>query len=425
MGWTIVYLILESIIVLLVYKYIFHAKLVKQVWKYVVGIILVALVQGGLYLWNPNITGSLLIWCLGWIIPLCYSEKYKGRMVLYYPIVCNGFSIASVLFAYVWAFVLRIDYITVVKSIPYTSLVDASIIIVLVIIGICGKKRNYEVVKLGVSQYLMLCIGTFCSIIMIGYAQNLEKGEESQVEYISAVGMALVIVACLFIVLGTWHQIVWKRSKEYQMQNELYENFLEMQEQHIRSIIREDEKMRRFRHDYRAHTIAMHALMQNNQVDELKQYIANMESDLKQWQVTKYTGLSAVDAIVEEVHQRCRDKHVHWEWEGTLLGEEKIDLYALCVIFSNLLNNALEACERKEGPTEIKVLVKRHCNLCYIKISNTCEEDLTIEKINVTSKEDDKNHGLGIRNVREIVEKQRGKIEYQIESGWCHVEVRF
>jgi sensor histidine kinase regulating citrate/malate metabolism len=86
-------------------------------------------------------------------------------------------------------------------------------------------------------------------------------------------------------------------------------------------------------------------------------------------------------------------------------------------IFSNLLDNAIEGCQRnRESDNYIKIKTTRIGNYLGIKIINskaTEENILTEENIYRTTKMDKKNHGYGLRIIEEIISQYDGYKELQ------------
>lgn len=99
----------------------------------------------------------------------------------------------------------------------------------------------------------------------------------------------------------------------------------------------------------------------------------------------------------------------------------------LSIIICNLITNAIEAVEKvKYGEKYIGFYVKEGKIFNFITVKNSCisdEVNFMGEKI-ITSKKDKKNHGFGLKNIKNIVEKNYGEIEYKIEKNIFIVEIR-
>ena len=89
----------------------------------------------------------------------------------------------------------------------------------------------------------------------------------------------------------------------------------------------------------------------------------------------------------------------------------------------NILVNAIEACEKTSSNRVVSISVQIiNKKLCIIE-KNTMSGNLVLDKagIPVTTKNDKKNHGLGTKNIRDVVAKHDGMIKFTCEDGWFEI----
>ena len=91
-----------------------------------------------------------------------------------------------------------------------------------------------------------------------------------------------------------------------------------------------------------------------------------------------------------------------------------IDDVDLIGLFSNLIDNAIEACEGVPNDKSISVITSPHYNYLHIKVTNTKDPSRIILKDGLkTTKPDKDNHGYGTHIIRKIVEKYNGELSYE------------
>lgn len=420
---TILFVFLEIIGIGMVFCTVLHAKLVRKPMRYIVGSVILILLQYIFQLTGSDFEGAFGIQCFGWVLPFFYVENYGVKKILNFHIAYNGFSIVSVAFAYMWVFIVGVEYTELIQTTFYKILVDITVIIILAVYGYATRKKEKRELELNLGQSLVLFIGLWCLGLIIGFAQMIESDILYSERMGRIVGIMMTTVSILFILLSVWQQISWRRVQEYKLQNKMYETYLSIQEKHIKDVILRDEKIRHFRHDFRAHMTAIDALLKKDKIEELKQYVEQIQDKQQEWESECITGSYAVDAVIGECYQKAQGQNIIWEWEGILYLEDSTLIYDMCVLFSNLLNNAIEACEKLEKVGVIKVKIGKFQGKNYISISNTCRQNLKIEDLSTTSKGDGRYHGLGIRNIQEVVNKRNGTMEYEIGNGWFHIKV--
>ena len=121
-----------------------------------------------------------------------------------------------------------------------------------------------------------------------------------------------------------------------------------------------DKNMRKFRHDFRAHALAIRGHAQDCEDTWLMTYVDEMigasEMDMHQ----RYTKIAALDAIIQEMFELAARDGIQVTWKGTLGERVDIRIFDLCTIFSNLLLNAIEACRFVDGTRSIESEVYRY-----------------------------------------------------------------
>ena len=86
----------------------------------------------------------------------------------------------------------------------------------------------------------------------------------------------------------------------------------------------------------------------------------------------------------------------------------------LVVLLSNLLNNAIEACEKCKDNKKIQLKFVMEENAIVLSVKNTYTEPVIYEKNEIkTSKSMPEEHGVGIKNIKKIVEKYEGSYTIQ------------
>ncbi len=79
------------------------------------------------------------------------------------------------------------------------------------------------------------------------------------------------------------------------------------------------------------------------------------------------------------------------------------------IIIANLLDNAIEACEKCAGEKIIRVQLRYQNEKLFIAVSNTYNGKVKGSKtLPETQKADVTRHGFGLKNIKSIVEKYNG-----------------
>jgi len=421
------YLLTEMLNYLLVYKVIFGAEITKNRKRWIKGIFCLYLIHFILLFQCDELTSRAMSAVTMLILPLCMLEKREKKNFIIYPFILMGTTNVIVSFTYLWAIVSEVPEYSILEDDNYKLFFQCIPFILMLLLEGYRKyrKKNTIRVQLGWQQYILFYTGALCTYFMNSAIQTLSMGNLSD-RVINICGMAISVASIVFIVLILWQGIVVYREIQYKEQCEMNEKYMEAQEEHFRQLMEQDEKMRKFRHDMNSHIYMMKYYCENDKQGELKAYLARLTEESTVEEVRSYTGNQSVDAILSPLIHRAKEKQIALEIKGELSEETKVSVYDLCTILSNLLKNAIEACEKvpPRKPRKIEVILGSYNRQLYFQVGNTAADTLVIGNHRLeTSKEDKRNHGIGSRNVEETVEKYEGEIIYSCENGWFQVEI--
>ena len=97
----------------------------------------------------------------------------------------------------------------------------------------------------------------------------------------------------------------------------------------------------------------------------------------------------------------------------------------LCSVFTNLIDNAIEACNRYSIAGEVKVTATVRGEYFYIVVTDPLPENADKEKLLEmnTVKENPIEHGYGKQIVRKVTETYDGMCSYSVEDGVFIAEI--
>lgn len=143
-------------------------------------------------------------------------------------------------------------------------------------------------------------------------------------------------------------------------------------------------------------------------IDELERAIMFYDSKIK-------TGNEVVDILLSEKSLQCREKQIDF---SCMADGHALDFMAapdISVLFGNAIDNAIEAELREEkGLRSISVYVAKQENLITIAIENYFSGSLVRtgkDGLPQTSKEDQGEHGYGLKSIRLIAQKYGGAMQ--------------
>ena len=173
-------------------------------------------------------------------------------------------------------------------------------------------------------------------------------------------------------------------------------------------------------HDMNHHLQMIYHLAKKNGTPEIEEYVNSISTPINELSDTTWSGVDIVDAILNHTVLEAQRQGIEIDVNAEFPKDCNITSDDLCVILFNLLDNAMEACLRRMwqtgNPPRIEVTIRRIHQFLIIKIQNPCIPPRKLFGIFPTTKADARHHGIGLRNVREKVEKYNGSLEIEVED---------
>lgn len=191
---------------------------------------------------------------------------------------------------------------------------------------------------------------------------------------------------------------------------------LNQQEKSMLEVDRRYEEISKIRHDMKNYVACAIALAENKDYKELIKYL-NDYSDTKLEKYRNYitTESRVVNAVINSKLSLAQENEISIDCviTGKIGNIREIDI---SILLSNLLDNAIEQCEKKNDKARLKIeMYNKNAFLC-VKIKNTCTHNVLLENPTLeTTKEDKGNHGLGLKSVQDIVSKYSGSIDFSFK----------
>ena len=198
----------------------------------------------------------------------------------------------------------------------------------------------------------------------------------------------------------------------------------ELIETHYNEVDNMYRQMRLWRHDYRNHIQTMKAYAAAGDLDAIRSYLDELETDLSAVDTVIRTGNKMTDAILNSKISLARSKNIKVTADANVpvaLGFSEIDL---CIIIGNLFDNAIEASlSLPEEERMIRVYIDIKNTQLYISFTNmTAGKKLPrLGRGFATTKGN--NRGLGLPHIDSVVDRLGGYLYRASEDGAFTTEI--
>lgn len=231
--------------------------------------------------------------------------------------------------------------------------------------------------------------------------------------YISAAGLLFITVLVFALFSKLQNQLTISRdNREMKMQ-------LELQRQSAEKMENAYNHTRALRHDLKNHLRALGGMLQSGNTDDALAYIQTMQSDLEDATYFAVTGNTAVDAILNEKLLTAQRQETNLRFDAVTLKNTKAKPMDLCIILSNALDNALEACRKLSDiqSRTVSLKIREESDFLLISVQNpVAQPPKKLGNSFLSDKKDRENHGIGLRSIRLTAEKYSGEVLAECEN---------
>ena len=198
----------------------------------------------------------------------------------------------------------------------------------------------------------------------------------------------------------------------------------ELIETHYAEVENMYRQTRGWRHDYRNHIQVMKGYAAAGDMDSIRSYLDELDTDLRTVDTVIKTGNKMTDAILNSKISLARSKGIDVEADASIpvaLTTSELDL---CVIIGNLFDNAIEASlPLPEGQRKIRVYMDMKNTQLYISFTNLTAGKKQRKLGNLFRSTKGEGHGLGLLRIDDIVARYGGYLSRNSEDGAFTTEI--
>lgn len=194
-------------------------------------------------------------------------------------------------------------------------------------------------------------------------------------------------------------------------------------EQHYAEVENMYRKMREWRHDYHNHIQALATMLEQGDTEKAREFLSEIHDTLTKVDTVLKTGNTMVDAILNSKISLMYSKNIRVDATAKVPAELTVKDIDLCVIIGNLLDNAMEACEKlPEGSRFIRIYISVKGNHLYMSFTNSAGKKQ--EKVGMLFRSTKGVlGGIGLSRVDSLVSQYGGYVTRASEDGGYTTEV--
>lgn len=227
------------------------------------------------------------------------------------------------------------------------------------------------------------------------------------------------IVCYIFLMMlyfGLIYSIIHRKLAGYYKKESLnYKEQFEEEYSYFQLYKKKQKDTSQFRHDWQNHMLVLQKMLQEGDYGKAEEYFESLSGMTSLSRQTILTGNEMLDMLLCIKEAVCAREGIRISMDGTLSALPALHPVDSSILFSNLLDNAIEANQKVETDRFIHIRARLVNESVYLEMENPMKNGLQYDGTQlVTTKADSDSHGLGLKNVTEIIQKYKG--QYHIDG---------
>lgn len=270
-----------------------------------------------------------------------------------------------------------------------------------------SKSLKIEELKWHIIGFFLIL--SYFYIVLSCFVQNKITYSVLGIAFLSNIVFAFLLFGVCFVYLNIKKQM---RDKEKEI--ELLKEKGKIHVDYYREVSYFQKQINKLYHDLKNHILIANQLNS----EKLKgEYTESLERYFSEFQVKVNSGNEILDILLRKKIEECERKKIDLKLHVNFSKGSFVNLVDVSIIFGNVLDNAIEACERITDEKKwIELFVDEYEDFIYIKISNPF---LVVKKEKgrlMSLKNDDEKHGLGLECLEDTLQKYGGTCIYTTEQ---------
>lgn len=276
----------------------------------------------------------------------------------------------------------------------------------LILSGIVNPKARYTKIPTNLVYFpfsVTICLGIFwyiCTREEIPYEVQIWLAVSS-----------LIIFGSTILLFITYQQQIESESEYIRLKSEYTR--LQTEKSYYDILEQQNQNLMIYAHDAKKHLAAIQTLSNDPAINS---YITKLSDQLKSYSQNCHSGNMMLDVMINKYVLDSERRDIRFDYNVrscNLSGMEDIDLVA---VLGNLMDNAMASAEKSQNKdVSLETTVRNGYNV--IIISNGCDfPPNTYGGHLVTSKEDRKLHGYGLKSVSKTLKKYEGDFSWEYDE---------
>ena len=279
------------------------------------------------------------------------------------------------------------------------------------------KKEEYHFNR---NEWIMI-LSAFMITLLIGISMYMITvgGKTTEYIYVAVTLLISCLDAVIFIFLRKMN-----RTSQIEKERDIMEIQLQRQQDEMQHLQQQYEEILILRHDFRNGIDCLCGMVEQGDCSGALEY-AKQFKERKVNTILSQVQCSStmLNAVVNAKFNDAQSKGIDTSLRLVIQIPHDLE-FDLSIMLSNLLDNAIEACEKNPSNAQILLTISEEAGYYRIVVRNTIAASVLKKNQELkTEKANKKLHGWGLRSVTDLVSKRNGLIDFYEKEGMFYVDI--
>lgn len=346
---------------------------------------------------------------------------WKVFLIGIYTVVLLGTSVLAMGF---FVNILKVDAVRLVSAgDPFRiAMIMVAKLLLAAVVAVAAVFKEHVMLlqKMGVWILMAPCLTISLGVLLFKIIVEFYK-QTADIVWI----IWLLLLICALCIMSFWLAYGAYQGKQQKKRSEYLRKQMNVQQQTYKHQYENIRKVRKTQHDMKHRLVVIEQLLIEKDYERAQSYTKEFLAELDAVKEFKY-GDNTLSTLLLIKEETARERGVRMEINAEAINTTRVSEMDLTMIVGNLLDNAIEAAEKVEDHPEVYVIIKTK-SVLYISVKNRVKDTDIIKtgKLDYTTKENTLLHGFGIACIRELVDRNGGRLDMEASDGWFRTEIFF
>ncbi|MBR2883432.1 MAG: GHKL domain-containing protein [Clostridia bacterium] len=361
---------------------------------------------------NPNIRVILNHIAIFLMFTLLFKGKISKKIATFFVYFCLSFACDFLVFTLTGSLGIQNELVfVIIMNIMMLVLLSLILAIAAKFMSDFGKiydKRLYLVfILIPITQFGFIAV-LITLMNSIGIIADSYRGVSAQNTSIIVSVLLIFALIADMIFLDVTHKAAENFKNKERLKT--LESEAKMNYKYYEELQENADKMRKYRHDTNNIIQSIYSILESpDKTDsaEALKLAKTLEKEINSINISRYCSNTIVNAVLSDKEKVFSNSGIICNFNVNIPQNISISGFDLCRVFSNMLDNALEACRNSNGKT-VCIDASIIDEYLYIKMKNPVAESMKVEN---------KDRGNGLEIMKQITDKYDGETIITVEKG--------